>query len=119
MGQPSLKAPPGLRETRLSESWQLSDSDLAYARQLGMQEAMIEREAVKFKNYCLRVPGPKGVKVIGRAPRKIGASDQSSLSRIIRRRTAMLRRQWSRPCNEGRMHDQIAKLPMRGSGLLP
>jgi len=60
--QPSLKAPPGLRGTRLSESWQLSDSDLAYARQLGMQEAMIEREAVKFKNYWLSVPGPKGVK---------------------------------------------------------
>jgi hypothetical protein len=43
--------------------WQPSDGDLEYARDLGMPESMIEREATKFKNYWLGVPGSKGVKL--------------------------------------------------------
>ena len=49
--------------TRLSVDWQPSDGDLEYARNLGMPESMIEREATKFKNYWLGVPGSKGVKL--------------------------------------------------------
>jgi hypothetical protein len=60
---PSLKKPSGSRGTRLSESWQLSESDVVYASNLGMPEAMIEREAVKFKNYWWSVPGAKGLKL--------------------------------------------------------
>jgi hypothetical protein len=49
--------------TRLSVEWQPSDGDLGYARNLGMPESMIEREATKFKNYYSGVPGSKGVKL--------------------------------------------------------
>jgi len=60
--QPSLKKPPALRGTRLSELWQLSENDVAYARELGMPEEMIDREAQKFKNYWLAAAGAKGIK---------------------------------------------------------
>ena len=42
---------------------QPSDRDLEFARELGMPESMIEREATKFSNYWLGVPGSKGVKL--------------------------------------------------------
>jgi hypothetical protein len=60
--QPSSKRPPASRGTRLSELWQLSENDVAYARELRMPAEMIEREAVKFKNHWLAAAGTKGIK---------------------------------------------------------
>jgi hypothetical protein len=60
---PPRKKPAVSKGTRLSVDWQPSDGDLEYARNLGMPESMIEREATKFKNYWLGVPGSKGVKL--------------------------------------------------------
>lgn len=56
------KRPAGKKAGRLSVAWQASEGDIAYARNLGMQETMIEREELKFKNYWLSAPGAKGLK---------------------------------------------------------
>lgn len=51
------------RGSRLPEHWSPSEFDLAYARNLGMPEPMIIREATKFRNYWLSESGKKAVKV--------------------------------------------------------
>jgi hypothetical protein len=49
--------------TRLSEDWEPSERDIEYARQLGMPNPMIQRDALKFKNHWLGTPGTKGEKL--------------------------------------------------------
>jgi Helix-turn-helix domain len=39
------------RKTRLSEDWQPSENNIAFALQCGLSEQAIPREATKFKNY--------------------------------------------------------------------
>jgi DNA-binding MarR family transcriptional regulator len=56
------KMPAGAKGTRLSNTWNPSQRDVGFAHELGMPEPMIQREAMKFKNYYLSVPGARANK---------------------------------------------------------
>lgn len=55
------------RGSRIDDAWQLPKSWADEAVEKGLQLGMVMREAQRFKNYWLGVPGQKGVKLDWRA----------------------------------------------------
>ena len=63
--EPTTITKPGkaTRGTRLPIDWEPDATNAAYARQLGMPDAAIRREAEKFRNYWHATSGQRGVKL--------------------------------------------------------
>jgi hypothetical protein len=61
--RPAVLRPAGTRGTRLPADWQASERDREYARQQGMPDKEIGREAESFRDYWTARPGQGGVKL--------------------------------------------------------
>ena len=61
---PITKPAKAKQGTRLPDDWEPSAEDIAFARSLRhITDSAIAREALKFKNHWLSMPGHRGVKL--------------------------------------------------------
>jgi hypothetical protein len=102
--------PRRAKGTRLSQMWEPSERDIEFARQLGMPDPMIQREAIKFKTYWLSQPGAKAEKLDWHLTwqgwcvrsieymannQKARAQNQSAMTAALQRRAEVYRNDYS------------------------